>query len=98
MLARVARYQIEPDRCDEAVRAFMDAAREVVELEGFDAGYIVVDSGSGVMLTFTVWESRAALEASEVRAAALRQRASRAVDGEIQSVGVYDVVRPFGLD
>jgi len=93
MLARVARYQVAPERCDEAVQAFLEAGRELGELGGLDTAYVLADSESGTMMTFTLWESRAALDASEVRAASLRQRASKSVDAEVQSVVVFDGVR-----
>ncbi len=93
MLARVARYQVEPDRCDDAVRAFEEAAGELGQLQGSVGGYILVDSENGTTMTVTLWEDQRALDASETHAATLRQRAARAADGEVQAVWVFDVVR-----
>lgn len=97
MLARVARYAVAPDRCDDAVAALQLAAQEIsAAMTGLSGGYIIVDSETGTTMTITLWETQAALDASETRAAALRQRAIHAVDGEVQSVQVFDVVREFG--
>ena len=97
MQARVARYVVAPERCDEAVAAFQSAAREIMaSMSGLSGGYIFVDSETGTTMTITLWESQAALDASGTRAAALRQRAVHEVDGEVQSVQVFDVVRDFG--
>jgi heme-degrading monooxygenase HmoA len=95
MLARIARYSIAPERCDEAVEAFTDAAREISEHRGLEQGYLFVDSESGSIMTVTVWADQASLDASEVRAATLRRRAVGAVEGDVLSVQVFDVVRDF---
>ncbi len=95
MHARVARYAIEPDRIDDAVESFREAGRELAALEGYKGGHLLVDADEGTLVTFTLWENRAAVDASEVRAAGLRQRALKTVDGEVQSVACYDV--PFAL-
>lgn len=97
MLARVARYQIDPERCDEAVRAFQEVGAEIAKLDGMNAGYVLVDSENGTAMTVTFWDNRPALDASETRAATARQRAARDADGEIQSVVVFDVVRELNV-
>jgi heme-degrading monooxygenase HmoA len=96
MLARVARYEVPPDRCDEAVEAFLDSAREIAGIEGFGRGFLFVDSETGATVTVTLWESHAAFETSATVAALARRRAVDAVDGEVQSVQAFDVVREFG--
>jgi heme-degrading monooxygenase HmoA len=96
MLARVARYQVEPERCDDAVRAFQEAGRELAAFGGLHAGWVLVDSETGTTMTVVLWDDRRALDASETRAAAARQRAMREAGGEVQSVVVFDVVRPLG--
>jgi hypothetical protein len=93
--ARVARYAIDPDKLVDALDGLRDAGRELAVLEGYKGGQVLVDYDDGTLITLTLWENRAATDRSEVRAAQLRQRAMRAVDGEVQSVTVYDV--PFEL-
>ena len=91
----MARYAIELDKIDDAVESFRAAGRELAELEGYEGGHLLVDSDEGTLLTLTLWTKRAAMDKSEVRAAGLRQRALRAVDGEVQAVTCYEV--PFEL-
>ena len=95
MHARVARYAIEPDRLDDALDGFRDAGRELAELDGYKGGHVLVDYDDGTLITLTLWENRAAIDRSDVRAAQLRQRAMRTVEGEVQSVTCYQV--PFEL-
>jgi len=92
MQARVARYEVPSDRSDEAVEGFIDSA----EMDGFQGGYVFVDSETGATMTLTFWQSQAAAETSSTRAASARRRAVSAVDGEVQSVQDFDVVREFG--
>jgi heme-degrading monooxygenase HmoA len=94
--ARLARYAIEPDRLVEALEGFREAGRELSQLEGYQGGHLLVDHDDGTLITLTLWENRAAVDASDVRAASLRQRALRSVDGEVQSVNLYEVPFPLG--
>jgi heme-degrading monooxygenase HmoA len=93
--ARLVRYAIEPDRIDDALVAFRQAGRELAQLQGFQGGHVLVDPEGGTLMTLVLWEDRAALDRSEVRAASLRQAAVRTVEGEVQSVTSYEV--PFEL-
>lgn len=86
MFARVVRYQVEPERCDEALAAFEKAAKAIGDIDGITGGYVLVDGDSGRIMTVTLWEDRAKMEASEVRASRLRQEALRTVEGDIESV------------
>ena len=95
MHARVARYAIDPDKLVDALDGLRDAGRELAALEGYEGGHVLVDYDDGTLITLTLWENRAAIDRSEVRAAQLRQRAMRAVEGEVQSVTCYQV--PFEL-
>jgi heme-degrading monooxygenase HmoA len=95
MQARVARYEVAPERCDEAVEALLEAARDIAAMDGFESGYVFVDSETGETMTLTFWENQAAAEASATRAATARRRAVSTVDGEVASVQSFDVVREF---
>ena len=95
MYARVARYRIEPDRCEDAVASFREAGKLLAELDGFDGGYVFIDSDGGEVMTATVWATQAALDASEMRATSIRRNAIGAVEGEVESVTRYDVVVPL---
>ena len=96
MLARVARYELPPERCEEAVQAFLDSAREIADMSGFGQGYLFVDSATGAAVSMTLWEDHAAFEASATKAALARRRAVDTVDGEVEWVQNFDVVRRFG--
>jgi heme-degrading monooxygenase HmoA len=91
----VARYEVPPDRCDDAVEAFLESAKQIASMNGFQSGYLFVDSETGATMTVTFWESHASAEDSGTHAATARQRAVSAVDGEVQSVQSFDVVREF---
>jgi heme-degrading monooxygenase HmoA len=96
MHARMARYQVDPQRCDEAVASFREAGAKIGALEGFESGYLLIDSDSGEVITLTFWDSHASLDASEMRATSARQGAVHDVDGEVAAVTRYDVVRELG--
>ena len=86
MFARIVRYTVDPDRCDEALEAFEEVAKRIGDIDGITGGYVMVDGDEGRIVTMTIWEDQAKLEASEVHASRLRQEALRTVEGDIDSV------------
>ena len=86
MFARVVRYKIDPERCDEALEAFEEAAKGIGGIDGITGGYVMVDGDEGRIVTVTLWEDQTKMEASEVQASRLRQAALRTVEGNIDSV------------
>ncbi|HEV8602683.1 MAG TPA: antibiotic biosynthesis monooxygenase [Gaiellaceae bacterium] len=96
MYARIARYEVPEERMDEAVEAFREAAGQISDLEGLEGGYVLSDAESGTVMTVTLWESRAAMDASEVRAARLRQDAVQQADGSVASVHSLEVAVEIG--
>ena len=96
MYARVARYEVDPARTSEAVDAFRDAAGQMADLPGLTAGYVLADDEDGVIITMTFWESRPAMDNSEMKASGLRQQAARSVDGEVVSVHSLEVTTEIG--
>ena len=93
MLARVARYEVDRERIDEAVQAFGEAAGEIEQLDGFAGGYVLIDPDDGRTLTLTLWENATVLENSERVAARFRRQAADAVGGSVLSVEKFDVAR-----
>jgi heme-degrading monooxygenase HmoA len=91
MQARVARYRIEPERCQDAVESFRQAGAEIAKLDGYCDGYVLVDPDDGEVISITLWESHAALDASEMKATSSRRRAVEAVDGSVEAVSRYGV-------
>jgi heme-degrading monooxygenase HmoA len=96
MWARVARYEVEPERIDAAVQGFETAAKALAELRGTRGGYLLVDRHEGAAVTITLWESYDALCASEVAAAGLRRQAMGEAQGTVASVTLYEVAAEFG--
>ena len=86
MFARVVRYRVDPERCDEALEAFEEAAKTIGDIDGIAGGYVMVDGEEGRIMTVTLWDDQSKMEASEVRASRLRQEALRSVEGDIDSV------------
>jgi len=97
--ARVARYEIPPDRTDAAAEAFGEAAGGIEHLDGFVGGYVLIDHQDARTMTVTVWDNLATVENSEHEAGRLRRAAAGSVGGSVLSVETYDVaheLRPAG--
>ena len=95
MFARLARYEINSDRADDAVESFREASEGLQQLPGFRGGYVLLDD-QGSIATLTVWQSRAALVDSQSRAGRLRQDAVQAVGGSVVSVNEYEIAHEMG--
>ena len=95
MFARLARYQVEPERVEDAVEGFREAGKSLRELGGFVNGYLLVDSDTGELSTLTLWRDHRSLDESATRAGAMRLRAIREVDGSCESVASYRVAVEF---
>ena len=96
MFARIARYDVEPDRTGEAIEAFREGVQQLEGLNGLKGGYVLADWEDGVIMSMTLWENRAAMDESEAKAAAIRQEAAKAVDGTVVSVHNLDVPIEIG--
>jgi predicted secreted protein len=96
MWARVARYEVEPERLDAAVEGFESAAQALGELKGTRGGFLLVDREVGAALTVTLWDTYDLLCASEVAAAGLRRQAMEQAQGTIAAVHLYEVAAEFG--
>jgi len=96
MFARVARYEVEPDRTQEAIDAFHDAVAQLNGTEGLEGGYVCVDYEDGAIMSMTLWQNRVAMDESERKAAGLRSEAAKRVDGRVVSVQSLDVAIEIG--
>ena len=96
MFARVARYDVQPDRTGEAIEAFREGVQQLEGLNGLKGGYVLADWEDGVIMSMTFWENRAVMDESESKAAALRQTAAKNVDGTVVSVHNLDVALEIG--
>jgi heme-degrading monooxygenase HmoA len=96
MFARVARYEVDPDRTQEAIDAFHDAVLQLEGTEGLEGGYVCVDYEDGAIMSMTLWQNRVAMDESERKASGLRQDAAKRVDGRVMSVQSLDVAIEIG--
>ena len=93
MLARVARYEVDSSRIDDAITAFGEAVKEIEGLEGFAGGFLLVDHEDGRTMTLTLWDNFAALENSERSAGKFRREAAGSVGGSVLSVEKFEVAQ-----
>ena len=91
MFARVTVYELPGDRIDEAVESFHAAFDQIMTLGGFRDGYFLVAPDEDLATAITLWETRAAMEASRVTASRVRTNAARSVDGCVVSAHEYEV-------
>jgi hypothetical protein len=91
MHARVTKYEGSPEQVDAAVKLVKETILPGAKrLQGFKGGYWLLDRASGKGFSVTLFESEAALHATEDDAAQLRSRASSIV--KITAVERYEVV------
>jgi heme-degrading monooxygenase HmoA len=95
MFARVSRYQIPAARFGQVVPAFRDAMDQVQQLEGNKGGYLLIDRDNNTALTLTLWETQAALQASEVAANRMRSDSINTVEGDILTIDRCEVALDF---
>jgi heme-degrading monooxygenase HmoA len=91
MFARVSIYEVPTERVDAAAETFGQAIGQIREMTGLAAAYLLVNADNGRTLTMTLWDSRAAMEASRVTASRLRSEAARTVDSTVLSTEEYEV-------
>ena len=91
MFARMAMYEIPADRIDDATENFQQAIEEIRAMTGLARAYLLVSTDSGRVVTMTLWESRADMEASRVKASRLRSEAAGALGGSVVNADEYEV-------
>jgi hypothetical protein len=95
MHARVARYKIPEERFGEVVSAFREPVEQLRDLEGSRGGYLLIDRDNCTAITLSLWDSQAALEASEMTASRLRSDAINNLDGDIEKVDTCEIALDF---
>jgi len=91
MFARVTRFEGPPDQLEAAIKLVNETVVPAAKrFQGFKGGYWLVDRASGKGFSVTLFESEAALHATEDDAAQLRSQASRVT--RITAVERYEVV------
>jgi heme-degrading monooxygenase HmoA len=101
MYARVSTIQGTTDQIDEGIDRIRDTTIPAVKaIDGFKGICSLVDRQTGKGLTITLWESEAALQASEEEANRLRSEAAGNLGAtgeptvERYEVAVYEVGSP----
>ena len=90
MFARVTRYEGSPTEIEAGIKLIKETiAPAAKRLQGFKGGYWLLDRASSKGFSVTLFESEAALHATEDAAAQLRSRASSTV--RITAVERYEV-------
>src|SRR2546428_6745303 len=93
MHARVTKYEGPPDQLEAGIKLIKETViPSAKKLAGFKGGYWLVDRASGKGFSVTLFESEAALKASEDAAAQLRSPASSPT--KITGVERHQVVAP----
>lgn len=90
MHARVSSYEFPPERADELMRTF-DEDRSLEAIPGIVEAYMLLDRAAGRALSITLWETEAALRASEEEANRIRARATAPAGGRVSRVDRYEV-------
>jgi heme-degrading monooxygenase HmoA len=88
MYARVSTYHGDIERLLEGFRRTIEP---LSGLEGFERAYFLTDSEGGQAMTVTLWESKAALAASEDWASKAREHAARDADATVELIDSYEV-------
>jgi heme-degrading monooxygenase HmoA len=91
MFARVSRYRIPQEKLGAVVSAFNEPIDELQALEGNRGGYLLIDRESSMALTVTMWETEAAMRASEMATNRMRSDAIDSLEGDILSVDRCEV-------
>ena len=91
MYARISTYELPEDQTAEATASFRAALEQIGKTSGFQDAYFLVSCDGGKAIALTLWESRAAMDASAVAASRLRSEAARAVGGDVLAVEEYEV-------
>ena len=95
--ARISTFAGDPAKLDEGLRhAVQDVLPDARAIDGWRGIVMLVDRMTGAEKTITLWESQAALEASEAAAEDLRARAAEDSAQRIVSVERFEV--PISFD
>ena len=93
MYARLTRFQGPPDRLEDGIFLLHDQVIPRARLRnGQVSGYWLLDRASGQGVVVSLWETEAAMHASEDAAAQLRQAVVEHIGGTVLSVEQFEVV------
>ena len=92
MYARTARYEVPLGRIEDDIRQaaeIEETVRAIPDIKGF---YYFVDRETGHTMSLTLWETEAALRASQTKTTKLREELTQATGAKIVSVEEFEVV------
>ncbi|HTY72078.1 MAG TPA: hypothetical protein VMI11_06585 [Actinomycetes bacterium] len=92
MYARVSDLTGPTDRIDDGIAQYRDMVLPAVQhMDGFQRAYLLVDRELGRTLSITVWDSEAAMRASEDLVTPLRNQITETISAKAE-VSRYEVV------
>jgi heme-degrading monooxygenase HmoA len=93
MYARVNTFEGDPDLLDASITSVREEIIPTMrQVDGFQGLYVLADRATGATIAITLWESEAALRASEETANTVRTDAASRFGERIVSVERYEVV------
>jgi heme-degrading monooxygenase HmoA len=92
MLARVIATQAgAPGQLDGAIALAREQLPATVGQPGFRGFFLLTDAATGKVMTISLWESRAQLDAVEAQAAEIRREEAPGLGAPSLSVETYEV-------
>ena len=91
MFARVVATQAAPDQLDGAITLAREQLPAAAGQPGFRGFYLLTDAETGKVMTISLWETLAQLDAAEAEAAGIRREEAPALGAPSLSVETYEV-------
>ncbi len=91
MYARMSTYELHDDAGRNAEEAFRKALGKIDDCPGFAKGMYLMSCDGDRAITLTLWDSRAEMEASRVKASRVRIDAAHEVEAAIVSTEEFEV-------
>jgi heme-degrading monooxygenase HmoA len=93
MIARITTLQVSPERFEENVRRVQEnTAPAAKQQAGFKRGIWLADRQSGRMVSITIWENEAAVQANEAASSQMRAQMEQAIGAKMVSAGQFEVI------
>jgi heme-degrading monooxygenase HmoA len=90
---RVTWLRTRPEDIDRGIEIYRSQVLPMVEeMDGFCSASLLVDRAGGRACGTSTWDTRAAMEASRLKASALRDETAASGGGEIIEVAEFDLV------
>jgi heme-degrading monooxygenase HmoA len=93
MIARITTLQVAPDRFEENVRRVQEnTAPAAKQQSGFKRGLWFADRQSNRVISVTLWENEAALQANEAASSPMRAQMEQTLGAKIVSMEQFEVI------